>query len=80
MPIVDERIFADFAEIAAYQREMMMLIHLADIADPLQRGLVADMASERIAGIGRVHDHAARAQELDRLANESRLRRHRMQL
>src|SRR5690606_22823165 len=38
-----------------------------------QRG-VADLTGERVGGIGRQHDHAARADDLGRLANQSRLR------
>src|SRR5579859_7924531 len=38
------------------------------------------MAAEGVAGIGRVHDHPAAAQGLDRLAHEAPLRRDRMQL
>jgi hypothetical protein len=37
------------------------------------------MATERVAGIGRVGDHPTRPQELDRLPDEAQLRIERMQ-
>jgi intracellular septation protein len=55
-------------------------IRLPNVADALQRRLVANMAAERIARIGGIHDHPSAAQSLDRLAHEAPLRRHRMQL
>ena len=55
-------------------------IRLANVADALQRRLVANMAAERIARIGGIHDHPSPAQSLDRLAHEAPLRRYRMQL
>jgi hypothetical protein len=59
---------------------MMVAIGLADIADALQCRLVADMAAQGVAGIGRIDDHAAATQRFDRLAYEAALRRDRMQL
>ena len=58
----------------------MISIGLPNVADALQGGLIADMAAKRITRIGGVNDHPAAAQDLDRLANEASLRRHRMQL
>ena len=58
----------------------MMAVGLADVADPLQRGLVADVTAERVARVCRVDDDAAAAQALDRLTNEAPLRGYRMKL
>jgi hypothetical protein len=37
------------------------------------------MATERVAGVGRVGDHPTRPQELDRLPDQAQLRIERMQ-
>ncbi len=68
----------DFGEIAAHQGEMVVAIDLANVADPLQRRLVADVTAQGVAGVGRIDDHAAAAQDLDRLAYEALLRRDRV--
>ena len=52
----------------------MMPVGLADAAHPLQGVLVADVTAERVAGIGRIGDYAARAHDFGRAADESRLR------
>lgn len=58
----------------------MIAIGLPNAADALQRRFVADMAAERIARIGGIYDDPSTAQNLDGLAHEAPLRRHRMQL
>ena len=59
---------------------MMIAIRLPNVSNALQRRLIADMATQRVAGIGGVYDHPSAAQNLDGLAHETPLRRHRMQL
>ena len=59
---------------------MMISIRLPDIADALERRLVADMAAERLARIGGIDDHPAAAQDLDGLTHEATLGGHRVQL
>src|ERR1700722_11273536 len=61
LPVLDDRVLADVGEVAAYQGEMVMAVGLADAADPLERGLVANVAAERVARVRRVDDDAARA-------------------
>ena len=80
LPVLHHRVLADVRQIPAHEREMMVAIGLANGANALERGLVADVTAERIARIRRIDDHAAAAQTLDRLANEAALRGHRMQL
>src|ERR1700682_2023150 len=80
LPIIDHCVLPDLGEVAAHQGKMMIPIRLPNFADALQRRLVADMATERVAGIGGVHDHSSAAQNLDGLAHATPLRRHRMQL
>ncbi len=63
-----------FGEVTAYEREMVALVHVADASDALHRRLVADVAAERVARVRGVRDHAARADDVHRLADEPRLR------
>ena len=72
--VVHARVVRDLRQIAAHQREVMMLVGLADARDALHRLFVADVAAERIAGIRRIHDDAAGADQRDRLPDEARLR------
>lgn len=58
----------------------MVPVGTPDPADPLQRVLVADVATERIAGVGGIGDHPARAHDLDCAPDEPRLGILRMQI
>jgi intracellular septation protein len=80
LPVVHHGVFADVREITAHQREVMIAVRLANLADALERSLIADMAAERIARIRRINDHPAAPQRLYRLAYVAELRRDRMQL
>ena len=80
LPIIDHRVLADVGEIPANQCEMMIPVGLTDFSDAFQRGLIADMTAQCIARIRRIHDHAAAAQDVDRLAYVAQLRGYRMQL
>src|SRR5690606_14226867 len=60
------------------EREMMVLVRLTDPRDALHRRLVADVAAQRIAGIGRVNDYSTVADDRDRLPDQPRLRIFRM--
>src|SRR5690606_25044885 len=65
--IVDARILRDLGQVATDEREMMVLVRLTDPRDALHRRLVADVAAQRIAGIGRVNDYSTVADDRDRL-------------
>src|SRR5580658_9471667 len=80
LPVLDDCVLADVGKVAAHQGEMVMAIGLADVADPLERGLVANVAAEGVARVCRVDDDAARTQALDGLTNEPALRGYRMKL
>jgi intracellular septation protein len=80
LPVVDHRVFADVREITAYQREVMIAVGLANLADALERSLIADMAAQRIARISGIDNHCAAPQRFHRLADIAALRRDRMQL
>src|SRR5262245_3854543 len=70
LPRLDLRETADLAQVAAHESEMMMTVCLADAADALERVLVADVAAERIAGISRIGDDAARPHDIRRASDQ----------
>jgi len=53
---------------------VMMLVRLPDASDAFHRGLIADMAAQRVTGVRRVHDDSALAQDFHRLLYETWLR------
>src|ERR1700681_3393718 len=74
LPVVELRVTADLAQIAANQRQMMPVVDRTQSADALHGIRVADLASECIARIRRICDHPARADDFSRLSHQSRLR------
>jgi intracellular septation protein len=80
LPIIDHRVLADVCKVPAYQREMMIAVGLANLADPFERRLVADVAPERVTGVRGIHDDRAAAQCLDSLSHVTQLRGDRVQL
>lgn len=72
--IVDLGVGGDIRQVAAHQREMMFVVYLANAANPLNRILVAKMATDGITGISGINHHAAITDDFDRLPNQSRLR------
>ncbi len=76
---IHARVAADLGQVAAHQREVMVLVGVADAADALQRVLVADMAAQRVAGIGGIGDDAARADDFRGLPYKAQLRVFRVQ-
>jgi intracellular septation protein len=79
LPIVHHRILADVREIPAYQRKIMISVRLTNVADTFERGLVTDVAAQRITRIRGIDDDPAAAQRLNRLANVAALRGDRVQ-
>src|SRR5690606_37673958 len=61
----------DSGEIRAHQGEVMAVIDLPDAPDALQRGLVTDVASQGIGGVGGVDNHLACQQRLGGLPDQS---------
>ncbi|MNH46677.1 hypothetical protein D3C79_1095600 [compost metagenome] len=51
----------------------MLLVQPAQVADALDRSLVADQATQRIGGIGGIDDHPARLDDLHGLLDQARL-------
>src|ERR1700679_2079226 len=56
-----------------------MTVRLADAAHALQSRFVPNMATERVAGVGRIGDDAALAHDVGRTADKPRLRGERVQ-
>jgi hypothetical protein len=52
----------------------MVPVGIADSPDAVERILVADVASERVTGIRRVHDEPARANDVGRAPDQPQLR------
>ena len=65
---------AELGEVLAHQREVVLVVELADPQDPVAAVAVAEPAAERVAGVGRVGDQRVVAQQLDDLLEQPRLR------
>jgi len=77
-PIVDSRVYADFRQVGANQREIVLLVRAADPMDSVNRLLVTNVTAECIAGIRRVGDKASIADDLHNSLHPARLRVRRM--
>jgi hypothetical protein len=78
LPVVELNVAPKLRQIAAYEREVMLGVDLAQRTDALDRRRSGDAAAQRIARIGRIGDDAARANDRGRLSDETRLRIPRM--
>src|SRR5699024_2268992 len=76
----DQHELAQLCEVRAHQGEMVVLAHLADATDARERVAGIERAPQGIAGVGGIGDQAAPAQDVPRLADQARLRIHRMDL
>src|SRR5450755_4683075 len=65
---------AELGEVLAYQREVVSAVQTADEPDPGHAVPVAELAPQRVAGVRRVGDHAARPHDLAGLDDHARLR------
>jgi hypothetical protein len=65
---------SDLGKVSAHEREMVALVHVADAPDPFHRALVADVATERVARVRGVGDHASVTDDVHGRANQARLR------
>ena len=63
-PVGDARELAELGEVLAHQREVVPVIEMADRPDPGDAVGVAELAAERVAGVRRVGDHAASADDI----------------
>jgi hypothetical protein len=51
----------------------MMTVCVSNTTDTLESVFVADMATERVTGVGRIRDHPTLTNEIGSLTNETRL-------
>ena len=65
---------AKLSEVGADEREVMPVVQLTDLSNPLQARPVVKLAAKREAGVGWVGDQAVSSQQVDHSANRSRLR------
>src|SRR5450631_2097376 len=73
VPVVEQRITTYFSEIATHQRQMVARVDSPQFTYALHRRGVAHLATQRIAGIGGIGDHAARTHDRRRLTDEPML-------
>lgn len=74
LPGLHSGIAADFGQVSAYQRVMVVAVSLAQPSNAFQRVGIADVAAKRVATVGRVGYQPAVAQNLRGLTNQPRLR------
>src|SRR5580692_8402722 len=71
---IDPRIAGDFPQIAAHEREVMVLVGTTQTPESLEGTLVPQMRAQCIAAIRWIGDQSAIAHDLDRLADQTQLR------
>ena len=72
--VVHARVVGHLAQVAAQQREVVLVVDPADLAQPVGRGLVVQVAGDRVAGVRGHGDHAAAVEDGHRLLQQARLR------
>ena len=65
---------AELGEVSADEREVMPVVKLPDLSNPLQARSVIKLAAKREAGVSGIRDQPASTQQVDHLANHSGLR------
>lgn len=60
-------------QVAAQQREVVLLVQLAQAPNPLDGVFIANLAAQRVGRVGRVNHHATLADDLDGLFYQARL-------
>src|SRR6185312_14749862 len=68
--VVELRIAPDFTQVAAHQRQLMLVVHRPQLADSSGCREVTDAAAEGIARVGRIGDDPAAARNGSRLADK----------
>ena len=64
-------IAANLGQVTTHQREMMVLVGIAQAPQALQRILVTNVAAQRIAAVGGIGDQATLAQDLRGLTDQA---------
>ena len=62
--VVHPSIGPELREIPADQGQIVMFVQATDLADPVQRRFITDMAAERISGVGGIHHQAASGDDI----------------
>ena len=78
LPVVELRIPPHLRQVAAYQRQVVLVVDLAQSANATDRLRVANPTSQCIARIGRIRDNAAVAHDRRRAPYQAALRIYRM--
>ena len=78
--IIDPCKVCNLGKVAHHQRQMVAIIDLANLANAIQRFLVAEMAANGIAGIGRQSDDRAITNKLSCLNQQALLWRFRVNM
>ncbi|MCY1560428.1 hypothetical protein D9M68_975600 [compost metagenome] len=71
---------AQLRQVATHQGEIMLVVQLPQAANPLQRILVAEAATEGIGRVGRIDHHSAGPDDLHGLFDQAQLWVFRMNL
>jgi hypothetical protein len=72
--VVDLDELAELREVPAHEREVVTVVEVADLPDPVQARLVAQLATEREARVRRVRDQPVVPQDPDHLGDRPALR------
>lgn len=72
-PVVDPGVTGDLGQIAAYQREVMVLARVTNPLEAIGRIPRAELPAERIGGIRRVDHQASATNDFDRLPDQAGL-------
>jgi hypothetical protein len=78
--VVDDGVLRDVGQVAADERQRLLLVHALDLVEAVDRLLVAQITPERVHRIRRIGDDLARFQRLDGTPHLSRLRGMRVDL
>jgi len=64
----------ELGEVAAHQGEVVLVVELAQLLDPLETVPVAQLDAQGVAGVGRVGDQRVVAEQVDHLGDSPWLR------
>ena len=71
--VLDDRVARDVGEVGADERELLRLVHLLDLVEPVDRPLVEEIAAQPVHRVGRITDDFAGFERVDGTADLARL-------
>ena len=71
--VINARVGRQIRQVAADQREQVVLVELANAPQPFGRRLIAEVTAQRIAGIGGIDDHRPATYLIRHLIDQPRL-------